>query len=91
MKGIAPWILGFIALGLILTYWKLLVGLALFALIVWGSYVGSIAWWQKRQDRLNGEKAERVHLAARADHQHQQYLAGEDRGLYGEFKPASLD
>ncbi|EME19591.1 hypothetical protein [Rhodococcus triatomae] len=91
MKGIAPWILGFLAVGLILTYWKLLVGLALAALVVWGAYVGGAVWWRKRQDRLNGERAERSRLAARADHQHQQYLAGEDRGLFGEFNPTPLD
>jgi hypothetical protein len=43
----------------VLTYWKVLVGLAVAALVVWGAYVGGTTWWRKRQDLLNGERAER--------------------------------
>jgi hypothetical protein len=91
MKNTLGVIGALVVLGLILTYWKLLVGLTVLGLAVWGAYIGGSALLLKRRDRLNGEKAHRARLAARADHQHRQYLAGEDRGLYGEFKPADLD
>ncbi|MGW6694859.1 hypothetical protein ACWF62_13915 [Rhodococcus sp. NPDC054953] len=57
-----------VALGLIVKFWYLVVvGLAIFA---------GVKWWQRHQ-------ADQAAIVARADAQHQAYLAGDDFGLYG--------
>lgn len=37
-----------------------------------------------------GEDPEKKALIARADRQHELWLAGDDRGLYGDYPPADL-
>ncbi|MCD7052173.1 hypothetical protein LRS58_15745 [Rhodococcus sp. BH2-1] len=95
MKNAVGWIAAFLVLAFVITYWKWLVAAALIGGIVWAGYTFGVPWWQLRrqqeQDRRNGDTARRSALAARADIQHQQYLAGEDRGVYGNFPPAALD
>ena len=91
MKQVLVWIGALIAVGLALTYWKLLAALVALGLIVWGGYRAGTALRAKRQDWLNGQTARRSALAARAEFQNQQYLAGEDRGMYGTYRPESLD
>ncbi|ORJ99891.1 hypothetical protein [Prescottella equi] len=80
-----------IAVGLALAYWKLLAALVIVGLLVWGGYRAGTVLLAKRQDRINGQTARRSALAARAEFQNQQYLAGEDRGMYGTYRPESLD
>ncbi|NKZ63133.1 hypothetical protein GTG23_02665 [Rhodococcus hoagii] len=91
MKQALVWIGALIAIGLALTYWKLLAALVALGLIVWGGYRAGTALRAKRQDWINGQTARRSALAARAEFQNQQYLAGEDRGMYGTYRPESLD
>ncbi|MEV0947242.1 hypothetical protein [Rhodococcus sp. NPDC049939] len=94
MKNTFSWFGAFLVLAFILSFWKLIVAAAIIAGLVWAGVAFGIPWWQRRQraavDRRNGETARRSALRARADIQHQQYLAGEDRGIYGEFPPAPL-
>ncbi|NKS62357.1 hypothetical protein GS966_19940 [Rhodococcus hoagii] len=91
MKNLFVWIGAFLVIAFLLTYWKVIVSVALLAAVIYGAYLAASAWTHRRRERLNGERARRSALSARAEAQHQQYLAGEDRGLYGEFKPAPLD
>lgn len=91
MKQALVWIGAFIALGLVLTYWKLLVAIVVVGLLVWVGCVACDASITRRRNRLNGETARRSALAARAESQNQQYLAGEARGLYGNYQPKPLD
>lgn len=91
MKNALGWIGAFLVLAFMLTYWKWIVGAAVLGLVVWGAYLAASAWSSRRRERLNGERARNAGLAARADAQHQQYLAGDDRGLYGDYRPAPLD
>lgn len=80
-----------IVLGLILAYWKWILGFVAVCLVVWGVYVGTKTAVQRRQARVARERTDNAALAARADAQHQSYLAGEDEGLYGNYLPAPLD
>ncbi|CAM3032106.1 DUF4229 domain-containing protein [Prescottella defluvii] len=80
-----------IAIGLVLAYWKWIVGFAAMCLAVWGAYVGLTAAVRRHQERTAKDRADNAALAARADEQHQEYLAGKDDGLYGDYQPAPLD
>ncbi|MBM4554324.1 hypothetical protein GS466_24675 [Rhodococcus hoagii] len=91
MKQALVWIGALIAVGLALTYWKLLAALVVVGVLVWGGYITIPALFAKRRRRLDSESARLAALAARAEFQNQQYLAGDGRGLYGNYKPKSLD
>lgn len=91
MKNALGWIGAFLVLAFLLTYWKWIVGAAVLGAVATVMYLAANAWSHKRRERLNGERARNARLAARADAQHRQYLAGEDRGLYGDYRPAPLD
>lgn len=71
MKNAFVRIGAFLVLAFLLTYWKIIVGVGLLALVVYGAYLGASAWSHRRRDRLNGKRARRSVLAARADAQHQ--------------------
>lgn len=91
MKNVVALIAAFVALALLVTYWKWLVAAAMLGLIVWGGYLAIATLAYRRRDRLNGVRARNSALAARAQMQHEQYLAGDERGLYGTYRPAPLD
>jgi ABC-type Fe3+-siderophore transport system permease subunit len=64
-------------------FWWILAGIAGVALIVLVFYLVN------RSDKRRAAELKQVAvLAARADEQHAQVLAGDDRGLYGEYPPA---
>ncbi|MGW0043944.1 hypothetical protein [Rhodococcus sp. NPDC003348] len=84
------WIGAAIVLVLVLSLWMLILGAIVLGVVGWGSYKLGSAALARRRDRLNGERAQASALAARAQIQHEQYLAGDDRGVYGEYRPASL-
>ncbi|MBM4590148.1 hypothetical protein GS507_18370 [Rhodococcus hoagii] len=91
MKAALGWIGAFLVLAFLLTYWKWIVGGLVLGLIMWGIYLVIAALAHKRHDHLNGVRASNSALAARAQIQHDQYLAGDERGLYGNYRPAALD
>ncbi|MFZ2529191.1 MAG: hypothetical protein WAX14_16300 [Rhodococcus sp. (in: high G+C Gram-positive bacteria)] len=91
MQNAFVWVGAFITLAVVVTYWKWLLGAAVLGAVVWGVYVAAVALRARRQDRLNGARARLSALAARAQVQHEQYLAGDERGLYGAYRPAPLD
>lgn len=78
-------------IGFIIVYWQWILGFILLALALWGAYVGTKAAVRGHRARVAAERANNAALSARADEQHQQYLAGEDHGLYGDYQPARLD
>lgn len=91
MKIALAWIGAFIMLALVLTHWKWLVGAAVLGLVAWGGYLAVAALRTRRQDWLNGRRARSSALAARAQIQHERYLEGDERGVYGKYRPTSLD
>lgn len=80
-----------VVVGLAIAYWKWIVGFAVVCLAVWGAYAGITAAGRRQRERAAVERAEKAAVAARAEEQHRQYLAGEDHGLYGDYRPAPLD
>lgn len=74
-------------LGLVIEYWWLIV----IAIVIAALGYVTFRAWQRHREQVAVQERARAEVAARADEQHQQYLSGEDDGLYGEFKPAPLD
>ncbi|NKU55007.1 hypothetical protein GS881_15785 [Rhodococcus hoagii] len=91
MKNFLALFVAILALGFVLSYWKWIVGALVFGLVVWGLYLAIARLAHKRRDHLNGVRARSSALATRAQIQHDQYLAGDERGLYGNYRPAALD
>jgi hypothetical protein len=88
MKSVGPGIFaGFVLWGLIVTFrWWLLVvagALVLFVGLLWLAFY--TAW------RVGDQYAERAALVARADQQHAWILAGDDRGIYGDYWAKQFD
>lgn len=89
-------------IGLLIDHWKLILGLGIAVALVaaaieFTTKAGKLvreAWEQarlKRRDRSENARMERSRLATRADTQHELYMDGDSRGVYGEFPPADLD
>lgn len=73
--------------GLVLSYWKAVVG-AVAVLILAAVVVGA---WKAAQRRAKARRDEVAALAARADREHQQFLEGNEAGVYGRHRPVDLD
>jgi hypothetical protein len=72
-----------VVLGVIVKFiWWILAALAAAAMIAFVFYVV-----QRADKRRTAELARKAAIAARADEQHSQILAGDDRGIYGEYLP----
>jgi hypothetical protein len=72
-----------IFIGFIAKFWVYIVGvLAALAL------VGLLWWWASHMDRrAKARENTRLAIVARADQQHAWVLAGDDRGIYGDYRP----
>jgi hypothetical protein len=78
-----PVILALLAVAFVVKFVWLLAAFATAAVI--GRAAG---WWlARRDDRTAAEHRRMAELCARADWQHAQVLAGDDRGIYGEYPP----
>ncbi|NKS34406.1 hypothetical protein GS488_01710 [Rhodococcus hoagii] len=71
------------ALGVVVTYWWLIVTVLVAAALVYGG----VTLWQHHQARVAAGAAA---VAARADYEHHQYLAGNPVGVYGQYQPANI-
>lgn len=74
------------ALGVVVTYWWLIVTVLVAAALLYGG----VKLWQHHQTREAADAAARAAVAARADYEHHQYLAGNPVGVYGQYTPSSL-
>jgi hypothetical protein len=75
-----------LTLGFVVKFWWLI-------LLILVAVAAGFALWGvvTRQDaKFERQQRRRAALVARADEQHGQILAGDDRGLYGEYPPAAL-
>jgi hypothetical protein len=91
MKGALGFIGAFFVLALVIAWWKVIVGAIILAGVIWAGTVLAAKGIEKRRGRLNAERGERAKIAARAQAQHEQYLTGDARGIYGRYTPANLD
>jgi len=65
-------------------FWWVLVALA--GALVLGRVIGG--WLARRDDRAAARRRRDAELCARADRQHAQVLAGDERGVYGGYPAA---
>jgi hypothetical protein len=75
-----------IVIGFIAKFWAWILAV-LGALMVFGLLLWLTLYVERRAD---AREEMRAALAARADQQHAWVLAGDDRGVYGEFPPAAV-
>lgn len=75
-----------IFIGAIVKFWAwiaaVLGGLMVFGLLLW------LTFYVER--RVDAREETRAALVARADQQHAWVLAGDDRGIYGQYTPSPL-
>jgi hypothetical protein len=85
--GLGAAFLLLIFVGAIVKFWAwiaaVLGALMVFGLLVW------LTFYVER--RVDERYAERAALVARADQQHAWVLAGDDRGIYGDYAPTQID
>jgi hypothetical protein len=70
--------------GFVAVYWQWLLAAVVLVLIVRAAPVA----WREVQDERAAEERRRAELVARADEQHRWAMAGDDRGVYGQYIPA---
>jgi|HubBroStandDraft_3_1064219.scaffolds.fasta_scaffold202836_2 hypothetical protein len=71
-----------IAFGFVVMFWWI------FAIITAVLLLAGLAWYACC--RLDARDAARAAIADRADRQHAQILAGDQRGMYGQYTPIPL-
>jgi hypothetical protein len=93
MRGFGGLLLLMLIVGTIVRFWRviaLVVGIVLLGVALWKS----TDWLDRRLDAWDAKRARgRERLAAiarRADEQHAQVLAGDDRGIYGDYAPKQI-
>jgi hypothetical protein len=72
-----------LALGFVVMFWWV------FAIILGIVVLGIAGWLLARH--LDARDAALAAIRARADEQHAQILAGDERGIYGEYTPKQFD
>ena len=76
-----------IFIGFIAKFWAWILA-ALGSLLVFGLLLWLTFYIERRSD---AQYEKRVALVARADQQHAWVLAGDDRGIYGDYVPTQID
>jgi hypothetical protein len=70
--------------GLVLAYWQWILAVVVVVLIVRAFPPA----WREHQVQLALRRQGALEIAARADVQHAQVMAGDERGVYGAYPPA---
>lgn len=75
-----------LVMGVVVRFWALIVAVAIVAVALWLIHDSAV----QRQVRRDLDDQRRADLRSRADAEHQAFLRGERRGLYGEYEPPEL-
>jgi cytochrome b subunit of formate dehydrogenase len=76
-----------LVVGFVVTYWWLILLVVVVA-------VAGVAVWAvltRQGSAIERTRREYAALVARADQQHAWVLAGDDRGIYGDYAPKQID
>jgi hypothetical protein len=69
--------------ALVVAYWPVIVSVvAAIVAVTWAVRAGN-----RRAERVEAERRRLAGIAARADRQHKFVLAGDERGVFGEYPP----
>lgn len=75
-----------IAVALVVKFWPVLVAIVgLIVAVYWGRRAAD-----RHAERVGAERDRLAGLVARADEQNYWVLAGDERGVFGEFPPAAV-
>ena len=76
-----------IFIGFIAKFWVYIVA------VLAGLVLCGLLWWAAASAARRAVERARVRaaIAARADKQHAQIMAGDDRGIYGDYVPTQID
>ena len=75
-----------IGVALVVKYWWLIAGIiGLIVAVHWGRRVAD-----RHAERVEAERRRLAGLVARCDEQNAWLLAGDERGLYGEYSPVAM-
>lgn len=75
-----------LVMGIVVRFWALIVAVVIVALALWLIHDSSV----QRQVRRDLDERRRADIRSRADAEHQAFLRGERRGLYGQYDPPEL-
>ncbi len=75
-----------LVVGFVVRFWVLILAVVIIAVAVWLIHESGL----ERQARRDLEEQRRADLRSRADAEHQAFLRGERRGLYGQYEPPEL-
>ena len=70
-----------VLIALVVTVWAVIVGTVCVAV--------AVRMADRRAERIEAQRRRLAGLAARADEQNRLVMAGDERGVYGEFPPAA--
>lgn len=90
MKGIVTLIAALVLISMVLKYWVAILTVALVAAVAYLAVTFGRQWAERHRGMLQQQRVTRAQLAGRAQQQHEQYIAGDRRGLYGIYPPADL-
>ncbi|MGV0159871.1 hypothetical protein ACRU3B_10565 [Mycobacterium colombiense] len=71
-------------------YWAwtaVVIGAGVALILLWKVVDRVDRWLERREDQRVAARERRAAIARRADEQHAQVLAGDERGVYGEYRP----
>jgi peptidoglycan/LPS O-acetylase OafA/YrhL len=94
MRGFGGLMLLVLVVGTILRYWLVIAvaaGVIAALLLLWWFTCRLDRWLDAWERRRGARAAERAAIAQRADEQHRLVLAGDDRGVYGDYAPKQID
>jgi hypothetical protein len=86
MRLLAQLVGTLLLVGLMLKYWWL-IALVIAAVVAWRAAPGM---WRRHRAAVAAERRRIEQLGARADQQHRRVLAGDDRGVFGQYPPAAF-
>lgn len=91
MRNLFGVLAALMVLGLILNYWAIILLVVGVVLAGMGLVAGISKLWEQYRDQADRRHARYSALAARAETEHQWYLEGDPRGIYGAYPPADPD
>ncbi|RYE40736.1 MAG: hypothetical protein EOP24_39715 [Hyphomicrobiales bacterium] len=79
-----------LALSFALQHWQMIAAVVVAGVLVWLSVLAVSGLRARRVNARRQERGRQSLLARRAQVQHEQYLADDERGTFGTYRPTSL-
>lgn len=90
MKQFVALIVAVVVLSLVLSHWQTIVAVVVAGVLVWLAVLAVSVLRARRVNARRQERGRQSLLARRAQVQHEQYLEDDERGTFGNYRPADL-